>query len=77
MTFSDEGGLGDQLNEIREILELPLVNPAIFERVGMKAPVGALLYGPPGTGKTLITRAIANSYRRPSSAEHHLLLIAT
>ncbi|KAH0788958.1 26S protease regulatory subunit 10B [Histomonas meleagridis] len=59
--YSDVGGLGDQINEIREIIELPLVNPEIFIRVGVKAPKGALLYGPPGTGKTLIARAIASS----------------
>lgn len=59
--YSDVGGLGDQLNEIREIIELPLINPGIFKRVGIKAPKGALLYGPPGTGKTLIARAVANS----------------
>ena len=59
--YSDVGGLGDQLNEIREIIELPLVNPGIFTRVGIKAPKGALLYGPPGTGKTLIARAVAHS----------------
>lgn len=59
--YSDVGGLGDQVNEIREIIELPLVNPGIFSRVGIKAPKGALLYGPPGTGKTLIARAIAHN----------------
>ncbi|EAX99138.1 proteasome endopeptidase complex, putative [Trichomonas vaginalis G3] len=59
VNYSDIGGLGDQLNEIREIIELPIVNPGIFERVGIPAPKGALLYGPPGTGKTLIARAIA------------------
>lgn len=59
VAYNDIGGLGDQLNEIREIIELPLVNPGIFERVGIPAPKGALLYGPPGTGKTLIARAIA------------------
>ena len=59
--YSDVGGLGDQVNEIREIIELPLVNPGIFTRVGIKAPKGALLYGPPGTGKTLIARAIASN----------------
>ncbi|OHT03505.1 26S protease regulatory subunit 10B A [Tritrichomonas foetus] len=58
--YSDIGGLGDQLNEIREIIELPLKNPGIFKRVGIPAPKGALLYGPPGTGKTLIARAIAH-----------------
>jgi 26S proteasome regulatory subunit T4 len=61
VTYSSIGGLGDQLNEIREIVELPLVNPGIFKRVGVKAPKGALLYGPPGTGKTLIARAVAKS----------------
>ncbi|KAH0788338.1 26S protease regulatory subunit 10B [Histomonas meleagridis] len=59
--YSDIGGLGDQLNEIREIIELPLKNPGIFKRVGIPAPKGALLYGPPGTGKTLIARAIASN----------------
>ncbi|KAK8882214.1 26S proteasome subunit rpt4 [Tritrichomonas musculus] len=59
--YSDIGGLGDQLNEIREVIELPLKNPGIFKRVGIPAPKGALLYGPPGTGKTLIARAIASN----------------
>jgi 26S proteasome regulatory subunit T4 len=61
INYTDVGGLGDQLNEIREIIELPLVNPGIFTRVGIKAPKGALLYGPPGTGKTLIARAVAHN----------------
>jgi 26S proteasome regulatory subunit T4 len=61
--YSDIGGLGDQINEIREIIELPIVNPGIFKRVGIPAPKGALLYGPPGTGKTLIARAIASNTR--------------
>lgn len=59
--YSDIGGLAEQLNEIREIIELPLKNPGIFKRVGIPAPKGALLYGPPGTGKTLIARAIASN----------------
>lgn len=59
--YSDIGGLGDQINEIREVIELPLVNPGLFKRVGIPAPKGALLYGPPGTGKTLIARAIASN----------------
>jgi 26S proteasome regulatory subunit T4 len=61
VSYSDVGGLGEQLNEIREVIELPLKNPAIFRRVGIPAPKGALLYGPPGTGKTLIARAIARN----------------
>jgi len=48
-----------QIREIRESIELPLLNPEIFERVGIKPPKGVLLYGPPGTGKTLLARAIA------------------
>ena len=59
--YSDIGGLGDEVNEIREIIELPIVSPGIFKRVGIPAPKGALLYGPPGTGKTLIARAIASN----------------
>lgn len=61
VSYTDVGGLGDQLNEIREVIELPIQNPAIFERVGVPPPKGALLYGPPGTGKTLIARAIAHN----------------
>jgi 26S proteasome regulatory subunit T4 len=61
VTFGDIGGLGDQIGEIREIVELPLTNPGIFKRVGIPPPKGALLYGPPGTGKTLIARAIARN----------------
>ena len=61
VAYQDIGGLEDQLNEIREIIELPLSNPGIFKRVGIPAPKGALLYGPPGTGKTLIARAIAHN----------------
>ena len=61
--YTDIGGLGDQLNEIREVIELPMNNPGIFKRVGIPVPKGALLYGPPGTGKTLIARAIAANAR--------------
>jgi len=55
------GGLGSQLREIREAVELPLTNPELFKRVGIKPPKGVLLYGPPGTGKTLIARALASN----------------
>lgn len=54
------GGLGDQIRELREVIELPLMNPEIFIRVGISPPKGCLLYGPPGTGKTLLARAIAS-----------------
>merc|ERR1711988_1506907 len=55
------GGLGEQIRELREAIELPLVNPELFTRVGIKPPKGVLLYGPPGTGKTLLARSIASN----------------
>ncbi|KAF8745525.1 hypothetical protein AX14_008940 [Amanita brunnescens Koide BX004] len=58
-SFAGIGGLGDQVRELREIIELPLLNPELFQRVGIKPPKGVLLYGPPGTGKTLLARAVA------------------
>lgn len=61
ITYSDIGGLGDQIRELREVIELPLTNPDLFIRVGIKPPKGVLLYGPPGTGKTLLARALANN----------------
>eukprot|EP01034_Spumella_vulgaris_P044119 gene44119-54827_t len=57
--FGEIGGLTDQIRELREVIELPLTNPELFIRVGIKAPKGVLLYGPPGTGKTLLARALA------------------
>jgi 26S proteasome regulatory subunit T4 len=59
--FSEIGGLSDQIRELREVIELPLTNPELFVRVGIKAPKGVLLYGPPGTGKTLLARALASN----------------
>eukprot|EP00002_Diphylleia_rotans_P008508 TRINITY_DN1838_c0_g1_i2.p1 TRINITY_DN1838_c0_g1~~TRINITY_DN1838_c0_g1_i2.p1 ORF type:complete len:261 (-),score=64.15 TRINITY_DN1838_c0_g1_i2:1154-1936(-) len=61
VSYSAIGGLGDQIRELREVVELPLTNPDLFARVGIKAPKGVLLYGPPGTGKTLLARAIASN----------------
>lgn len=58
--YSAIGGLGDQIRELREVIELPLINPELFIRVGINPPKGCLLYGPPGTGKTLLARAIAS-----------------
>jgi len=60
ITYDQIGGLSDQLREIREVVELPLIKPEVFERIGIEAPKGALLYGPPGTGKTMIAKAVAN-----------------
>jgi len=59
ISFSSIGGLNDQIRELRETIELPLTNPELFLRVGIKPPKGVLLYGPPGTGKTLLARALA------------------
>mmetsp|Transcript_4604 Transcript_4604/g.19734 ORF Transcript_4604/g.19734 Transcript_4604/m.19734 type:complete len:160 (+) Transcript_4604:869-1348(+) len=61
VSYSDIGGLGDQIRELREVVELPISNPELFQRVGIKAPKGVLLYGPPGTGKTLLARAISSN----------------
>jgi transitional endoplasmic reticulum ATPase len=60
VAYEDIGGLGTQIQRIREMIELPLKYPELFERLGIRAPKGVLLYGPPGTGKTLIARAVAN-----------------
>ncbi|WIA19553.1 hypothetical protein OEZ85_005495 [Tetradesmus obliquus] len=57
--YSSIGGLGEQIRELRESIELPLMNPELFVRVGINPPKGVLLYGPPGTGKTLLAKAIA------------------
>ena len=59
-SYKDIGGLGKQLEEVIEIIELSLKSPELFEKVGIEAPKGALLHGPPGSGKTLIARAVAH-----------------
>ncbi len=58
--YEDIGGLGRELSLVREMIEYPLRNPEVFEKLGIEPPKGVLLYGPPGTGKTLIARAVAN-----------------
>jgi len=60
VTYSSIGGLGEQIRELREVIELPLLNPELFQRVGITPPKGCLLFGPPGTGKTLLARAVAS-----------------
>ncbi|CAD7696076.1 unnamed protein product [Ostreobium quekettii] len=59
--YSSIGGLSEQIRELRESIELPLLNPELFLRVGIMPPKGVLLYGPPGTGKTLLARAVASN----------------
>ena len=60
VTYEDIGGLKEEIKKIREMVELPLRHPELFERLGIDPPKGVLLYGPPGTGKTLLAKAVAN-----------------
>lgn len=60
ITYEDIGGLKDEVQKIREIIELPMKHPELFDRLGIEPPKGVLLHGPPGTGKTLIAKAVAN-----------------
>ncbi len=60
VTYEDIGGIRDEIKKVREMIELPLRHPEIFEKLGIEAPKGVLLYGPPGTGKTLLAKAVAN-----------------
>ncbi len=60
VTYEDIGGLSDAIQKIREMVELPMKHPELFERIGIEPPKGVLLYGPPGTGKTLLAKALAN-----------------
>ena len=75
VTYEDIGGLGEQIQRIREMIELPLRHPEVFDRLGIEPPKGVLLHGPPGTGKTLIAKAVANetfaNYISLSGAEIH------
>jgi len=69
VSYEDIGGLNDELSKIREMIELPLKHPEIFERLGIDSPKGVLLHGPPGTGKTLIAKAVA------AETNSHFILI--
>ena len=60
VTYEDIGGLHEEVQKVREIIELPLRHPELFVRLGVEAPKGVLLHGPPGTGKTLLAKAVAN-----------------
>eukprot|EP00656_Telonema_subtile_P048119 TRINITY_DN5655_c0_g1_i1.p1 TRINITY_DN5655_c0_g1~~TRINITY_DN5655_c0_g1_i1.p1 ORF type:complete len:441 (-),score=151.99 TRINITY_DN5655_c0_g1_i1:270-1592(-) len=60
-TFADIGGLEQQIQEIKEAVELPLTHPELYEDIGIRPPKGVILYGEPGTGKTLLAKAVANS----------------
>ena len=60
ISYEDIGGIGEQLQKVREMIELPLKHPILFRRLGIDPPRGVLLHGPPGTGKTLIAKAVAS-----------------
>ena len=60
VSYEDIGGLEEEIRKVREMIELPLRHPEIFEKLGVEAPKGILLYGPPGTGKTLLAKAVAS-----------------
>jgi transitional endoplasmic reticulum ATPase len=60
VSYEDIGGLRNEVQKVREMIELPLRHPEIFERIGIEAPKGVLLFGPPGTGKTLLAKAVAS-----------------
>ena len=60
LTYDDIGGLKEEVSAIREMVEIPMKHPEVFERIGISPPKGVLLHGPPGTGKTLLAKALAN-----------------
>jgi len=70
ISYEDIGGLKDEVQKIREMIELPMRHPELFERLGIEPPKGVLIYGAPGTGKTLLAKAVANE------SEAHFITIA-
>lgn len=70
ISYEDIGGLKDEVQKVREMIELPMRHPELFERLGIEPPKGVLIYGPPGTGKTLLAKAVA------SESDAHFITIA-
>ena len=75
VSWADIGGLGPQIEQIRDALELPFTHPELFQAYGLRAPKGLLLYGPPGCGKTLIAKAVAASLSAGGRGEAYFLNI--
>ena len=69
INYEDIGGLQEEIKKIREMVEIPIKHPEIFQRLGVESPKGVLLHGPPGTGKTLLAKAVANE------SEAHFILL--
>ncbi len=69
VSYEDIGGLGTEVSRVREMIELPLRHPELFDRLGVEAPKGVLLHGPPGTGKTLLAKAVASE----TNADFHAI----
>ena len=69
VSFADIGGLGAQIERIREAVEVPFLHPGLYAEHGLRAPKGIMLYGPPGTGKTMLAKAVASSLSARSTAQ--------
>ncbi|WP_022867758.1 proteasome ATPase [Schaalia vaccimaxillae] len=73
-TYGDIGGLGEQIQQVRDAIELPFRHPQMYRNYGLRPPKGILLYGPPGSGKTLIAKAVANSLSKQGSGKQTYFL---